>query len=96
TVQSLFGSVTIQPGGNAVDTFSINAMNGFSGRITLTLSNVPEGIAFAPNPPSVMGLGTYIMSMTVATDVAPGTYTIPFRFTSGQLQHSYNVVVQVQ
>jgi hypothetical protein len=95
TVSSLPSSLTIQPGSNIVNTFSINPVNGFNGRVTLTVTGVPEGLAFGPAP-SVLGPGFYTMTWSAAPDLAHGNYTITFLFTSGRLQHSYNVVVQVQ
>ncbi|MGO9403229.1 MAG: hypothetical protein ACLPVW_07140 [Terriglobales bacterium] len=89
-------SLWIQPGGNSQTTFSIIPENGFNGRITLTVSGAPEGLAVVPAPSQVMGPGLYTMTWSAAPDLALGTYTLTFLFTSGHLQHSYNAVVQVQ
>jgi hypothetical protein len=96
TVNSFPSSVTIQPGHNVINTFSINPENGFNGRITLTVTGIPEGLTFGPTPSQVTAPGTYTMTWSAAPDLVLGTYTITFLFTSGHLQHSYNVVVQAQ
>jgi hypothetical protein len=96
TVNGLPSSVTIQPGGTIISTFIINPENGFNGRITLTVTGIPEGLTLGPTPSQVTGPGTCTMTWSAAPDLALGTYTITFLFTSGHLQHSYNVVAQVQ
>ncbi|MGO9864708.1 MAG: hypothetical protein ACLPLR_13940 [Terriglobales bacterium] len=96
TVNSFPSSVTIQAGHNIINIFSINPENGFNGRITLTVTGIPEGLTFGPTPSQVTGPGTYTTTWSAAPDLALGNYTITFLFTSGRLQHSYNVVAQVQ
>ncbi len=96
TVNSLPSSLTIQPGSNTINIFSINPENGFNGRIALTVTGIPEGLTFGPPPSQVTGPGIYTMTWSAAPDLALGTYTLTFLFASGHLQHSYNVVVQAQ
>ena len=96
TVNSLLSSAAIQPGGNLVNNFFITPENGFNGRITLTINGIPEGLTFAPSPSQVTGPGAYTMTLSAAPDMALGTYTITFLFTSGHLQHSFDVVVTVE
>lgn len=76
-------------------TFIINHENGFNGRITLTITGIPEGLTFGPPSSQFTGPGTYVMMWSAAPDLALGTYTVTLLFTSGHLQHSYNVVVTV-
>jgi len=94
-VNVLPSSATIQQGGSFTGNLFITSEDGFNGRITLTITGVPEGLTFAPSPSQVTGPGTYTMTWGAAPDVALGTYTVTFLFTSGHLQHSFNVVVTV-
>ena len=93
TVNALPSSLTIQQGGSIPTALIINYENGFNGRITLTVTDIPEGLTFGPS--QFTGAGTYIMTCSAAPDLALGTYAVTFLFTSGHLQHSYNVVVTV-
>jgi hypothetical protein len=93
TVTNVPSSLTIQQGGSIPTALIINYENGLNGRITLTVTDIPEGLTFGPS--QFTGTGTYVMMWSAAPDLALGTYTVTVLFTSGHLQHSYNVVVTV-
>jgi hypothetical protein len=75
-------------------TGSIRPLNGFDGNIALAITGVPDGVALTLTPP-VSAPGIYTMTLNVSSDVAPGTYTITFFFTSGHLQHTSTLELQV-
>jgi hypothetical protein len=92
-------SASVPVSGNATATVqltgSIHALNGFDGTIALAINGVPDGVALTLTPP-VSAPGVYNMTLSVSGDVAPGTYTITFFFTSGHLQHTSTLELQVE
>ncbi len=94
----IFPSSVTVPAGTAGTTQllgSIRPLNGFSGNISLTITGTPEGVALTFTPP-VSAPGTYIMTLSVSSGLAQGTYPIAFLFTSGHLQHTSTLELQVQ
>ncbi len=91
-----FPTSAILPTGSGTLTLmgSIHGLNGFNGKIALATTGVPDGATLTFSPP-VVAPGLYSMNLS-ASDVAPGTYTITFLFTSGHLQHTSTLGLQVQ
>jgi hypothetical protein len=86
-------SVTV--GSSNTYTISTTALNGFTGSVTLSSSNVPAGvtITFGTNP--VVGTGTSTATVQAGSSAAPGGYTVTFTGTSGTLTHSVSVTLMV-
>ena len=81
------GSQTITAGSSATYTVSASALNGFSGDVTLSSSNLPSGISetFSPNPIAAGASSTMTIDSTSST--APGAYSLTVNGTSGSLSH---------
>jgi hypothetical protein len=95
-------SIVLQSQGQAIGNLVISGKNGFHGSISLTVSGLPAFVAINL-PTAVLAGGTYQVTagtyqMTFA-DPSGGvpyeTYNITFQATSGSLQHSSNMALQV-
>ena len=87
TVSLSPSSVTVAPGGSTTFTVSVTSTNGFGGAVTLGLSGLSAAQATWSYNPSVIanGAGTAQLSVTTATDLAPGTYPLTVSATSGAI-----------
>jgi hypothetical protein len=85
---------TRNPGAAASYTVTINALNGFTGTVSLSLSGEPSDAAntWSFSHPSVTGSGTSTLSLTTSTS---GTYALVITGTSGGLSHSKTVTLTV-
>ena len=70
-------------------TLTATPSGGFTGTVTWTLGTLPSGITAS----AISTSGTF--TLTAATTVAPGTYSIPVTGTSGSLAHSTSATLVV-
>jgi hypothetical protein len=88
---SVSGSQTIAPGGTSNNyTLTETALNGFSGLVTWTFSNLPAGISVTPAANPLTG-SPATFTLTAAGNVTPGPYTVTATGTSNSLTHSVTV-----
>jgi len=85
---------TVTQGNGTSYNLAINALNGFSGQVTFSVSGLPAGAdgTFSPNP------STSSSTLSVTTDSAltpAGTYTLTITGTSGTLTHNTTVTLVV-
>ena len=86
TPQSLF--VPVGVGGGSLQ-ISIQALNGFSQPVSITLQGLPSGVTSAPAPPFIMNAGTpQTVTFSAASDVSIGVQNITVQGTQGSLTHS--------
>jgi hypothetical protein len=80
---------TAVPGNSANYAGSVTALNGFTGNVSLSASGMPAGVTASFNPATVTGgSGSYTMTLSVASSVPVGSYTVTATGTSGSLTHS--------
>ncbi|MGB9199559.1 MAG: choice-of-anchor D domain-containing protein, partial [Terriglobales bacterium] len=86
-------SLTIQQGNNGASTITVVPADGFTGSVTLSASNLPNGVTagFSPNPTST----TSTLTLTVGAGAATGTSTITIGGTSGSLTASTNISLTI-
>ena len=74
------------PGGSVNTTATINAINGFTGTVNVSLVNAPAGVSVSPTTINV-NASTVNQQLTILTSSSTptGTYTITVRMTSGSL-----------
>jgi subtilase family serine protease len=94
---SLYGSsgLTVGQGSTNNAFVEINATNGFNGSVALSVAGLPSGVTgyFSPNPTAT---STYsYLYLTVASNVATGSYPLTVTGTSGSLTSSYTVTLTV-
>lgn len=89
------GSQTVTSGGTASYTATIQALNGFSGTVTLSAAGLPTGTTAGFNPSTISGSGTSTVSLVTGASTPAGTYTVTLTGASGNLQHSTAVTLVV-
>jgi len=92
-------SLTIQQGSSGSSTITITSINGFNQPVQLSVPGAPSGVTATPSPsqvtPPAGGTATSILTVSVATTVTPGSYTLTLRGTSGALLHEAYVSLEV-
>ncbi|MBZ5531579.1 MAG: BACON domain-containing protein [Acidobacteriia bacterium] len=85
---------TATPGGTALYNISVVRFQNFTGAVSLALLNPPSGVgsSFSTNP--VTGISS-TMTLTVATNVAPGIYPMTLKGTNGNVNRSIVVTLNV-
>ncbi len=95
---SIPGTINVQQGASGRSTIILGSLNGFSGTVSLTTS-APSGFTLSLNTTSILldptRLQPAVLSVNVASSVAIGNYTVTVYETSGSLQHSTTITVQV-
>ena len=88
-------SQTVIAGNSTTYTATVTALDGFSGNVALTASGLPTGAGASFNPTPVSGSGTSTMTVTTSSSTPAGTYTLTITGTSGGLQASGTVTLNV-
>jgi subtilase family serine protease len=88
-------SVSIAQGGSGSSTITSTISGTFDSAVTLTASGEPTGVTIGFSPTSITGTGTSSMSITVASSVAAGTYSIKVTGTSGSTVETTTVSLTV-
>jgi len=85
----------ISSGSSATSTIFIAPIHGFTGSVALS-TNAPGGITgtFSPNP-VLGGTGTSTLTLSVASTVAEGNYTVTVVGTGGSFTHTVSFPVIV-
>jgi uncharacterized membrane protein len=84
-------NLTVQQGSSGTTTLTITPQNGFTGTVALSLvdgnGNPVPGITLAPTSVNLAGSSPVSQNLTVSvgSSVAPGTYSLQVRATSGSL-----------
>ena len=80
-------------------TITVTSMYGFNSPVNLTLSGVPEHVShqFSSNPitPPPNGMASSTLKICVASNTAPGSYTVTVTGTSGPLVHTATAALAV-
>jgi subtilase family serine protease len=87
-------SVTVTQGGQVTTTITVNPQDGFTGSVTLSASNLPNGVTanFNPNPTT----GTSTLTLTASATAATGTVTVTIQGVSGSLTNTTTLGLTVQ
>ncbi len=88
-------SVSTQVGGTSAPlTVSVNALNGFTGQVSVSVSGFPSGINSSPSSPFMLSPGSP-QQITFSAPEAAGTFTVQFAAVSGALSHNANATLTV-
>src|SRR5208282_1020292 len=87
-------SVTVTQGGQATTTITITPQDGFSGSVTLSAENLPNGVTanFNPNPAT----NTSTLTLTATPTATAGTVTVTIQGVSGSLTNTTTLSLTVQ
>jgi len=75
-------------------TVSLNAVNGFTGTVTVTVSGFPLGIDSSPASSFILSPGAP-QRVTFSARTAAGTFSVAFQGASGTLSHNSNITLTV-
>jgi hypothetical protein len=78
-------------GQTATANINIAALNGFTGAVTFSASNLPAGVTASF---TTTGTGA-VASFTAATTAAPATYSVTITGVSGAISHSISVALAI-
>ncbi len=90
-------SLTVQQGGSGTTELTVSPQNGFTGTVSLSLENAPAGVTLSPTSVNVTGSGPVRQTLTVsvASGVVPGSYTLTLRATSGSISKTATLTLTV-
>ncbi|WP_448566355.1 hypothetical protein [Thermus sp.] len=91
-------NLTVQQGSSATTTLTLTPQNGFTGTVNLSLVGAPQGITLSPTSVNVTGTNpvTQALTVSVAGSVAPGSYNLQLRATSGSLTREADLSLTVE
>jgi pseudomonalisin len=90
------GALSIPRGGKGTITASTTLSAGFNSAVQLA-ATAPTGItaAFAPATIAALGSGSSVLTLSVASTVAPGSYAISISGTAGSVVHTVTAMLTV-
>ena len=91
------GSISVAQGSSGTSTISTTVSGGFSSAVSLSASGMPSGVTASFNPSSIPapGSGSSILTLTVGSSVAAGTYPITVTGSGGGNSHTTTVSLTV-
>src|SRR5437016_6261806 len=88
--------IQIPLGTTGVFTFSIVALQGFTGTLDFSVSGLPSNIFGSFDPPTITGSGSVALTLQVDSAAQPGKYKLLITGASGTLLHSIDLDLHVQ
>jgi hypothetical protein len=95
TITATPGNASVNPGGSVTYATNIGALNGFAGTVNFSATGLPAGASASFSPASIVESGTSTMTITTTTGTPTGSSTLTITATSGSLDHSANVILNV-
>src|SRR5207247_9675364 len=72
-----------------------NAINGFTGTVSFSVSGLPAGASSIFNPTTVTGNGMTVLTVTATPSTPAGSYPLTITATSGSLAHTAKATLTV-
>jgi hypothetical protein len=90
-------SLTVQQGASGSTTLTLTPLNGFTGTVNLSLVGAPNGVTLSPASVTVSGTSpvTQNLTLTVGSSVAPNTYALQVKGTSGSITQQASLSLTV-
>ncbi len=90
-------TLVAQQGGDRTLQLTITPKSGFTGEVSLSLENAPEGVSLSPTSVRVTGTAPVTQTLTIAvsSSVEPRNYTIMLKGTAGSIVKSVNFSLEV-
>ena len=86
---------SVVQGGNVPYTVTVNALNGFTDTVNLSISGLPANATAGFVPTSMTGSGSSTLTVNTAANTPTGTYTLTVTGMTATLAHSVNVTLNV-
>jgi len=91
TIAATPASQTVTPGASTSYAATVNALDGFSGTVGLTVGGAPAGTTATFTPASVSGTGNATLVITTSSSTPAGNWPLTITGTSGQVSRTANV-----
>ena len=88
-------SQSVNQGGTANYTVTVNAVGGFADPVTLSVSGLPTGASATFAPTSVTGSGSSTLSISTVASTPAGSYLLTISGTDGTLVHTTTATLVV-
>lgn len=89
-------SVVVPPGGALYFDVQVVSKNNFSGSVSVNVTGAPAGSTLVPGASFSLASDSYQGVSLILPSSAQGTVTLSLQGTSGSLQHSTSVSIQIQ
>ena len=90
-------SGTITPGGALLTQITVRAINGFAGSVNVNIATLPSGVTVSPSSSFKMSAGSaQDLVVSVSSSAAQGSVAFDVQGSTGSLQHSARVSLQIQ
>ena len=76
-------SINIQQGDSGTASITVNPIGGFSQTVTLSVQSKPSGFTVTIDPLSITPGSTATITISIASSVSPGTYSVVIRGSGG-------------
>src|SRR5256712_377344 len=86
----------ILPGGSQSYVVTVEALSGFTGTVSLSVSGLPAGASGSLSPSAVAAPGTSTLNVVTRAATPGGTYALTITAISGGLTHTTTVTLAVQ
>src|SRR5262249_15572142 len=96
TVAASPASRTVVRPASTTYAITVGALNGFTGAVNLSVSNLPRNATASFSPASINGIGTSTLTISTASNTRAGTRTLTITGGSGTITHSATVSLTVQ
>ncbi len=91
------GTLTLTSGTSTTFNVNVTPLNGFTGSVTIQVSNLPSGVTVVPGTSfTITASSPQTVTVNVASTVAAGTYPVGLAAISGSISHSSGVALTVQ
>ncbi len=92
-------AVTVIPGSSNTDEITVQPSNGFTGQVSVTISNLPSGVTVSPNPLQLSvsdGAGSQPVTITAASNATLQNVGLVVTGTSGNTNSTASLQLYVQ
>lgn len=89
------GKDKIQSGHKGKFKFSVEALQGFTGTVNLSVTGLPGNTTVDFNPSTIHGSGDFELTLLIDAATQPGTYHLTVAGTSGSLLHSVDMELNI-
>ena len=83
SIQANPSNLSISPASTSETNLTLQALNGFSGTVTVTLSGLPAGVTSSPSSPFNLPASGLTVVFSAASSVSTGNYSLTVQGTGG-------------
>jgi cellulose 1,4-beta-cellobiosidase len=88
-------ALSLPPNSNPTSTITITYVGGLTGSVSVSASNVPNGVSANFSPSSVNNTGTVTVNFFAQTGTPAGTTNVSINGTDGAITHSATIAITI-